>query len=266
MFSDGDLINLLMESCFYKPKCLLTPNPSYLPSPSRLLEQREPCDTLRKFLNEVEEVELTVLDQWPSVPVVALQSVCSGVQPKLKVIQFSPSACLQRLGMPDRDEQQKQKSYKSIIQMLAGILKQTNSLEEIHLRLQPPDDDLFHCIPFLTFATSLPSFISHPQFRALKITNFYAPLSVIRNILYAFLASPCSHKQTLKIYELVGAYDTKLDSKTPSFVGQVLDSAVDYKELTLHSTRHPPLHESYRQKCAMLFEFPKIRLNVLEVG
>ena len=161
-------------------------------------------------------------------------------------------------GMPDRDEQQKQKCYKSIIQILAGILKQSNSLEEIHLSLAPPDNDLFRSRHFLMFATSLPSFISHPQFRALEITNFYAPLNVIKNILYAFLASPCSRKQTLKICELVGAYDTKLDSKTPSFVGQVLDSAVDYKELTLRSTRHPPLDESYRQVCAMLFEFPKV--------
>ena len=266
IFSDADLITLLMNSCFYKPKCLWNPTPSINPWPSTLLKQREPCDTLTEFLNEVEEVELTIIDQWPSVPVVVLQSVCSGVQPKLKVIQFSPSACLQRLGMPDRDEQQKQKCYQSIFEILANILKQTNSLEEIHLRLEPPYNDLFHCIPFLTFATSLPNFISHPQFRALEITNFYAPLGVIRNILYAFLASPCSHKQILKIFELVGAYDTKLDSKTPSFVGQVLDSAVDYKELTLHSTRHPPLDKSYHQVCAMLFEFPKIRLNVLEVG
>ena len=104
-FSDADLITLLMNSCFYKPKCLLTPTPSICPSPSTLLKQREPCDTLRKFLNEVEEVELTILDQWPSVPVVVLQSVCSGVQPKLKVIQFSPGACLIQLGMPFPDKQ-----------------------------------------------------------------------------------------------------------------------------------------------------------------
>ena len=83
------------------------------------------------FLNEVEEVQLTILDQWPSVPVVVLQSVCSGVQPKLKVIQFSPSVCLMQPRISDRDEQQKQKCYKSIIQILAGILKQSNSLEEI---------------------------------------------------------------------------------------------------------------------------------------
>ena len=214
--SDADLITLLMNSCFYKPKCLLTPTPSICPSPSTLLKQREPCDTLIKFLNEVEEVELTILDQWPSVPVVVLQSVCSGVQPKLKVVQFSPGACLIQLGMPFPDKQQKQKCYRSIIEILANILKQSNSLEEIHLRLAPPDNDLFRSRPFLTFATSLPSFISHPQFRALEITNFYAPLNVVKNILYAFLASPCSHKQTLKIFELVGAYDTKLDSKTPS--------------------------------------------------
>ena len=135
----------------------------------------EPCDTLRGFLNEVEEVQLTILDQWPSVPVVVLQSVCSGVQPKLKVIQFSPSACLQGVGMPDPDKQQKQKCYKSIIQILTGILKQANSLEEIHLRLAPPDDDLFHSIPFLTFATSLPSFISHPQFEHSRLPTFMHP-------------------------------------------------------------------------------------------
>ena len=90
-------------------------------------------------MNEVEEVELTILDQWPSVPVVVLQSVCSGVQPKLKVIQFTPSVCLMQPSMLDRDEQQKQKCYKCIIEIPAGILKQSNSLEEIHLSLAPPD-------------------------------------------------------------------------------------------------------------------------------
>jgi len=82
----------------------------------------------------------------------------------------------------------------------------------------------------------------------------------------SLLASPCSHKQTLKLSELVGTHPTEPHLATPPIIGQVLDSGVDYKHLTLHSTQHPPVDESYREVCAMLFNFPRIRLNVLEVG
>jgi len=94
MVSDTELISLLMNGCSYKPKCLLDPLPPSYPSPSILLLQREACDTLKEFLNEIEEMELTALGPWPNIPVVVLQSVCSGTLPKLKTIQLSSGYCL----------------------------------------------------------------------------------------------------------------------------------------------------------------------------
>ena len=264
-FSDAELLTLLMNGCSYKPKCLLDPLPPSNPSPSRIFLQTEPCDTLKEFLNEVEEMDLTALGHWPNIPTIVLQSVCSGTPPKLRAIQLSSRYCLTRPDYPPIDNQQQQNCYKSVFQILANLMKQANSLEEIHLHLRLEQDVLLSR-HFLAFAMSLPGFVSHPQFRMLDISNFHAPLNVIGNIVYAFLASPCSHKQTLKMSELVGTHPTEPHLATPTIIGQVLDSGVDYKQLTLHSTQHPPVDESYRKVCAMLFNFPRIRLSVLEVG
>ena len=95
-------------------------------------------------------------------------------------------------------KQQWQNCFKSVFQILANLIKQANSVEEIHLHLRLEQDVVFSG-HFLAFAMSLPSFVSHPQFRMLNISNFHAPLNVIGNIVHAFLASPCSHKQTLKM-------------------------------------------------------------------
>ena len=95
-----------------------------------------------------------------------------------------------------------------------------------------------------TWYTTTYSFISHQQFRVLDNSNLHVPLNVIGNIV---LASPCSHKQTLKLSELIGTHQTEPHSASPPIVGQVLDSGVDYKHLTLHSTQHPPVDESYHE-------------------
>ena len=260
--SDTELIALLMNGCSYKPKCLLDPTPPSDPSPGILLLQREACDTLKEFLNEVEEMQVTALGHWPNVPVVVLQSVCSGTLPKLKTIRLSSGYCLRKQHYPPLDEQQQQNC---LCPKQAYVMKQANSLEQIHLHLQLKEDVLLSR-HFLEFAMLLPRFVSHAQFRVLDVSNFRAPLNVIGNIVYAYLASPCSHKQTLQMSELVGTLPTEPHSATPSIAGQVLDSGVDYKHLTLHSTHYPPVDESYREVCAMLFNFPKICLNVLEVG
>ena len=92
--SDTELITLLMNGCSYKPKCLLDSIPPSYPLPSILLLQREAINTLKEFLNEVEEIELTALGPWPNVPAVVLQSVLSGTLSKLKTIRLSSGYCL----------------------------------------------------------------------------------------------------------------------------------------------------------------------------
>ena len=56
--SDEELITLLLRNCHFKPKCLFVLPSSVPSSVSELLLQSEPCDILKEFLNDVEEVDL----------------------------------------------------------------------------------------------------------------------------------------------------------------------------------------------------------------
>ena len=86
------------------------------------------------------------------------------------------------------------------------------------------------------------------------------------DILCAFLISPCSHRQTLKLPQRM--LPRLLHPATPCPAGAIPmpDSGVEYKELYLHQDNVIPVDESYIEICKAFFAFSKIRLRFLEVG
>ena len=121
---------------------------------------------------------------------------------------------------------------------------------------------------FTALAAALTRFVARPQFRALDLYNFPAPVDAVTDILCAFLVSSCSHQQMLRFPHLIIQLSSGLlHPATPCPAGAmpVPDSGVEYKELYLHQAR-PGSDESYVHICKTLFAFPKIRLRCLEVG
>ena len=277
--SDEELLTLLVRSCHFKPKCLLAlayHPPEYVDMscprrPSELLLQSEACDTLKEFLSEVEVVQFYIHRDWPNVPAFLLQSIFLDVHPKLKTIQVVSEQC----------EPYTTLDIKSVSQILAAIIRHQNSLQTIGLYSK-------HFEPVLVsseFLDSLPGFIARPQFHTLDMQNIHAPLQAIVNIFGAFLSSPCSHQQTLRLTCLT-ALPRQPHPVTPC-LQPVPDTGLEYKDLCLHDSHydddnrdvilfHPPLayshthrvdrdDESYRMYEAF-FVFPKIRLRVFGVG
>ena len=120
---------------------------------------------------------------------------------------------------------------------------------------------------FTALATSLVSFVARPHFRTLDLHRFEAPVDAVTDTLCAFLVSPCSHQQTLKLPQLTTQPSSRqLHTATPCPAGAmpVPYLGVEYKELYLH--RQLTADESYVQMCKTIFAFPKIRLRFLEVG
>ena len=261
--SDEELITLLLRNCHFKPKCLLVMSLRY--TVSELLLQHEACGILKEFLNEVEELQLYAPDKLPNLPVVLFQSMFSGTSPcKLRTLQvFLRHTFSSGLSEQDREEFQK-----SMVRIIADVTKQQYFLETIFLNFRGRfSDTVFASSEFTALAASLTSFVACPQFRTLDICRFPAPADVVADILSAFLVSPCSHQQTLKLPRLTTQPSSQqLLPATPCPVGTtpVPDAGVEYKELYLHQQLRTD--ESYVHICKTFFAFPKIRLRFLDVG
>ena len=239
--SDEELITLLLRNCHFKPKYLLVPTkdgPFF--SVSKLLLQKQPCDILKEFLNNLEEVQLVAPETCPDLPVILFRSMFSGVSPcKLRTLQV--------LLLPQfTSKQEKEEFQKSMMQIIADMITQQCFIENIYLHFPPPGHDVLRSGEFTLVVAALTSFVTCSQFRTLDIHNFYIPADAVVGILCAFLLSPCSHQQVLK---------TPLKTIEPSpSSGQlhpvtsypvravpvllVPDSGLDYKELYLYQRVH----------------------------
>ena len=259
--SDEELITLLLRNCHFKPKCLFVMSLRY--TVSELLLQHEACGILKEFLNEVEELQLYAPDKLPNVPLVLFQSMFSGTSPyKLRTLQVIFHRTYSRV-------LSEEKFQKSMIRLITDVIKQQHFLETIYLSIRPGRfrDTVLASSEFTELAASLTSFVARPQFRTLDICRFPAPADVVADILCAFLVSPCSHRQTLKLPRLTMQPSSRqLLPATPCPVGTmpVPDAGVEYKEVYLH--QQICADESYVHICKTLFAFPKIRLSFLEVG
>ena len=267
--SDEELITLLLKNCHFKPKYFLFPPLLY--TVSELLLQSEPCDILKEFLNEVEEMHLVAPYKFPNVPVVLFQTIFSGASPcKLRTLQVYFGYRYSFCGISEHDKQEFQKF---LIQTIADVIKQHDFMETIYFdHTDRFKDVVLASSEFTALATALISFVARPQFRTLDIHNFPVPVDVVTDILSAFLVSPCSHQQTLKLPQrmLPGLGRLHPATPCPAEALSVPDSGVEYKELYLHQEptppRHVPYNESYFHICRSFFAFPKIRLRFLNVG
>ena len=271
--SDEELITLLLRKCHFKPKCLLVQNQSVRHTVSKLLLQCEACDVLKEFLNEVRDVQLYAPDKLPNLPVVLSQSLFSGTSScQLRTLQVH--FCHTHSG--GLSEHDREEFQKYMIQFVTDVIKQQYSLEIISLGFSGQfKDTVLASGEFAALATALTSFAARPQFRTLDIHEFPAPVDVVTDILSAFLVSPCSHQQTLKLPTQPSS--RQLHPATTFSAGRipVSDSCVEYKELYLHQQVPMRVHVVHRQPlanklniqlCKTFFAFPKIRLRFLEVG
>ena len=259
--SDEELITLLLRNCHFKPKCLLVS--------LEFSSQIKAHGILKEFLNEVEEVYmyLSAFDLLPK-PAVLFHSMFSGISPcKLRTLQlrFQHNSKHRRL-----NEHEKGLFQKSMIEIIVDVIKQQYFLEAICLIFMSRFKyAILASDEIITLAASLTSFIARPQFRTLDIHEFRAPVDVVTDILSAFLVSPCSHKQTLRLprrmtMRTLSRRLHRAATPCPAEAMPVPDSGVEYKELYLHQDHL--VDESYVQICKTVFAFPKIRLRFLEVG
>ena len=261
--SDEELITLLLRNCNFKPKCLFVMSLRY--TVSALLLQREACGILKEFLNDVEHLQLYAPDKLPNVPVVLFQSMFSGISPcKLRTLQvFIRHTYSSRLSVKDKEEFQK-----SMVRIIANVIKSQQFLETVHFNFRGRfRDTVLASSEFTALAAALTSFVARPQFRTLDICRFSAPANIVADTLCAFLVSPCSHQQTLKLPRLTTQPSSRQllpASPCPAVAMPVPDAGVEYKELYLH--QQLPVDESYVHICKTFFAFPKIRLRFLEVG
>ena len=253
--SDEELITLLLRNCHFKPKFLILFS-WFTDDVSPLLKIKAPC-TLKEFLDEVKEVQVSVHDLSPPHQLV--------------------STCPCKHGTIQRrrcSSQLIEQTQKSIIGTIANMIEWLTFLETIYFDIRGRFiDTVLASSEFTALAASLISFVARPQFRTLDIHSFPVPVDVVTDILSAFLVSPCSHKQTLKLPHFIHAQQSpkQLCQATPRPaeampVPLVPDSGLEYKELYLHP-QQLLVDESYAQiLCSTVFAFPKIRLRFLEVG
>ena len=232
---------------------------------SALLLQREACGILKEFLNDVEHLQLYAPDKLPNVPVVLFQSMFSGISPcKLRTLRvFIRHTYSSRLSVKDKEEFQI-----SMVRIIADVIKSQQFLETVQFNFRERfRDTVLASSEFTALAAALTSFVTRPQFRTLDICRFSAPANIVADTLCAFLVSPCSHQQTLKLPRLTTQPSSRQllpASPCPAVAMQVPDAGVEYKELYLHQRLR--VDESYVRICKTFFAFPKIRLRFLEVG
>ena len=266
--SDEELLTLLLRNCHFKPKYLFILDllVDLRFSVSELLLQSEACDILKDFLNELEEVQLHVPDNLPNLPVVLFQSMLSGTSPctKLRTLQvLFQHVYFSGISVHDKEEFQK-----CMLRIITNIIKQQYYMETIDLKfIGQFRDTVLESGDFTALAAALTSFVARPHFRTLDLHSFEAPADAVTDTLCAFLVSPCSHQQTLKLPQLTTQPSSRqLHPATPCPAGamSVPDSGVEYKELYLF--QHLAVNESYVQICKTFFAFPRIRLRFLDVG
>ena len=257
--SDEELITLLLRNCHFKPKCLLILS-------SRFNMQIKPSGILKEFLNEVEEVHFSARDRLPNLPVVLFQMI-SGASPcKLRTLQLLFN-CQFTGGLSEYEQEEFEKST---IRIIADVIKRQSILETIYFSFRHQlKDTVLASGEFTALVTSLISFVARSQFRTLDIYSFPVPVDVVTDILCAFVVSPCSHQQTLKLPHITAQPSSRQLHRavTPCLAGAmpVPDSGVEYKELYLHLRQPLPADELYAQIWKTFFSFPKIRLKLLEV-
>ena len=197
---------------------------------------------------------------------VLFQSMLSGTSPcKLRILQVLFEHAYSS-GISKHDEEEFQKS---MLRIITDVIKQQYHMETIYLNsIKQLRGTVEASGEFTVFAAALTGFVARPQFRTLDLHSFEAPVDAVTDILCAFLLSPCSHQQTLKLPQLTKQPRSRqLHPATPCPAGAmpVPEAGVEYKELYLHQRR--PSNESYIQiLCKTFFAFPKIRLRFLEVG
>ena len=135
--------------------------------------------------------------------------------------------------------QEKEEFWKSLVRSIADVIQQQYCLETIHLNFMKRRfrDTVLASSEFTALAASLTSFVARPQFRTLDIDLFPAPADVVADTLCAFLVSPCSHPQTLKLPRYIMPPSSRqLLPATPCPVAAmpVPDTGVEYKELYLY--------------------------------
>ena len=263
--SDEELITLLLRNCHFKPKCLLVMSELYCNTVSELLLQHEACGILKEFLNEVEELQLYAPDKLPNLLVVLFQSMFSRTSPcKLRTL----SVIIRRNHSRLISRQEKEQFWKSLVRSIADVIQHQYCLETIHLNFMRGQsrDTVLASSGFTALAASFTSFVARPQFHTLDIDWFPAPADVVADTVCAFLVSPCSHPQTLKLPQYMPPSSRQLLPATPCPVAAmpVPDAGVEYKELYLHQELYA--NESYLHICKTVFTFPKIRLRFLVVG
>ena len=258
--SDEKLIALILRNCRFKPKCVLVS--PLVDTVSALLLRSKPCDILKEFLNEVEEVQFYVWDKFPNLPVVLFQSMSNGTSPcKLRTLQVVYCDMYPRRRWFSK--RRLEKFQKSMIRIITDVIKQQCSVRNFYLDFSYPRGGVFASGEFTAFVAALTSLVARPQFRTLDVRNFPAPASAVMDILFAFLVSPCSHQQTLMLPRLTMQPSLPIATPCPAGAMEVPDSGVEYK--TLYLQQQVPYEKSYSQICKTLFAFPKIRLRFLEV-
>ena len=164
--------------------------------------------------------------------------------------------------------QEREEFWKSLVRSIADVIQHQYCLETIHLGFTGRQlrDAVLASSEFTALAASLTSFVARPQFHTLDICRFPAPADVVADTVCAFLVSPCSHPQTLKLPRYMPLSSRQLLPATPcpAAAMPVPDTGVEYKELYLHQELYA--NESYLHICKTVFAFPKIRLRFLVVG
>ena len=181
----------------------------------------EPSCILKEFLNEVKEVQFSASDLSPLLQVVSTPYEHGTLQ-----IQSYSSQRIEEF-------------QKSIIGTIANMIE-WQVLENVYFDFRGQfRDTVLASDEFTALATSLTGFVARPHFRTLDIRKFQVPAHIVMDILSAFLVSPCSHQQTLKLPQHIQPSTKQLHPTTPYPAGAmpvplVPDSGVEYKELYLH--------------------------------
>ena len=112
------------------------------------------------------------------------------------------------------------------------MIKSQRFLENIYFNFRGQFvDTVLASNEFIEFVASLTSFVARPQFHTLDICRFSAPANVVADILCAFLVSPCSHQQTLKLPRLTTQPNSRQllpASPCPAVAMPVPDAGVEY--------------------------------------
>ena len=123
-----------------------------------------------------------------------------------------------------------------LLQKLATIIKNQASLEKL-LMYRFVVDKAHLGEMYLKFLSSLSPFIKKSNFRSLGLRKLTVPVEGAQNIIDAFLASPCLHRQTLT-FESVSIVGKPSDDDPPRKI-PMHDDSVEFKNVEFYSTEFP---------------------------